>query len=75
MRRFVDIPKEITLRCLCGKSNDWVLKEHLNYPGDMEPEGNGEYYYQCSCGTRIEERHATQKIKEAVYNSVQQRKR
>lgn len=56
MKRYVDIPKEITLNCFCGKNKDWVLKEHVNYPGDMEQEGSGEYFYQCSCGTIIEER-------------------
>ena len=67
MKRFIDIPKVISLLCFCGKTNEWELKEHVNYPGDMESEGNGEYYYQCQCcGTIIEEKIVMQKVAEGM---------
>lgn len=49
-----DVLKKLDLQCFCGK-NEWKLKEIMDSPGDMEPDGTGEYYFECPCGTTIPE--------------------
>jgi len=68
MKRYVDIKKHISLLCVCGKTNEWELHEHVNYSGDMEPEGNGNYYYRCQCcGTIVEEKIAAQNTRVSMF--------